>query len=293
MQRRRFLLAAGLAGLGALSLASPHLGAQSTASPPQYGDSIYQPQVAQPGKDVIWVPTPDDVVARMLTMAQVGPTDFVADLGAGDGKIAIMAARRFGARAMGVEFNPDMAKLAERNAQRAGVTERVRFVNGDIFQTDFSQATVVTLFLLPHLNIKLRPTLLTMKPGTRVVSHAFTMDDWQPDDRTNIDGRVAYLWIIPANVQGRWRFNLGPPGFEQPIEFDITQIYQRIEGEAHFPNMRTMLREARMSGESIGFSILDPQGVRHDFVGQVSGKEMSGIVRTPKGGVTRWRALKT
>lgn len=258
---------------------------------PQYGDSVYTPQVAQPGKDVIWVPTPDDVVARMLTMAQTGPNDFVADLGAGDGKIAIMAARRFGARSMGVEFNPDMAKLGQRNAERAGVTDRVRIVNGDIFQTDFSQATVVTLFLLPSLNVKLRPTLLTMKPGTRIVSHAFDMDDWKPDDRSNLEGRTAYLWIVPANVQGRWRMLQGAPGFEQPVEFDITQIYQRIEGEAQFGPLRTGLRDAQLSGDSISFAVLDPAGVKHDFAGRVEGNRITGIARTAKG-LTRWRAEK-
>jgi len=137
----------------------------------------FEPQVGQAGKDVIWVPTPDEVVARMLTMAQVGPNDFHMDLGSGDGKIVIAAAKR-GAKALGIEYNPDMVKLSQENAQKAGVSDRAQFRRADIFATDFSQATVITLYLLPALNMKLRPTILAMKAGTRVASHSFTMEDW-------------------------------------------------------------------------------------------------------------------
>src|SRR5216110_2558420 len=133
----------------------------------------FQPQVGQAGKDVIWVPTPDEVVDRMLTMAQVGPNDVHMDLGSGDGKIVIAAAKR-GAKALGIEYNPDMVKVATDNAQKAGVSNNASFRRADIFQTDFSQATVITLYLLPALNMRLRPQLLAMKPGTRVVSHSFT-----------------------------------------------------------------------------------------------------------------------
>lgn len=276
-----------VAALAVLLALTGGVSAQSTIQP--YGDSQYQPQVAQPGKDVIWVPTPDDIVARMLVMARVGPKDFVMDLGAGDGKIAIMAAKRFGARAVGVEYNPDMAALANRNAERAGVADRAKIVNGDIFQTDFSKADVVTLFLLPSLNLKLRPTLLTMKPGTRVVSHAFDMEDWKPDDVSRLDGRTAYLWIVPANVQGRWHFMNGTPGFEQSVEVDFTQVYQRIEGEAIFGALRASLRDASLKGDAITFSVLDPAGQHHNFVGRVEGRTISGIVRGPKG-LQRWRA---
>src|SRR6476659_2002622 len=146
----------------------------------------YEPQVGQAGKDVIWVPTPDEVVDRMLTMAQVGPNDFHMDLGSGDGKIVIDAAKR-GAKALGIEYNPDMVKLEQDNAQKAGVAEKASFRRADIFQTDFSQATVITLYLLPALNMKLRPQILSMKPGTRVVSHSFTMEDWEADETPPLD----------------------------------------------------------------------------------------------------------
>src|SRR5688572_4705138 len=173
----------------------------------------FQPQVGQSGKDVIWVPTPDDVVERMLTMAQVTPNDFVWDLGAGDGKIAIMAAKKFGARATGIEYNPDMVKHANDNAQKAGVAGtgagKAVIRHGDIFATDFSQATVVTLYLLPALNMKLRPQLLSMRPGTRVVSHSFSMEDWEADEISTLDGRRAYFWLVPANVMGAWVLDAG------------------------------------------------------------------------------------
>src|SRR5262245_60415389 len=169
----------------------------------------YEPQVGQAGKDVIWVPTPDDVVDRMLRMAQVTKDDLVYDLGAGDGKIAIAAARNYGARSVGIEYNPDMAKHAQGNVVKAGVQDRSRIIQGDIFATDFSQATVITLYLLPALNLKLRPTILNMKPGTRVVSHSFTMDDWEPDETSSSDGRRAYFWMVPANVNGGWSADIG------------------------------------------------------------------------------------
>ena len=169
----------------------------------------YEPHVGQAGKDVIWVPTPDEVVERMLRMAQVTKDDYVVDLGAGDGKIAIMAAKKFGARSMGIEYNPEMARYAQGNVVKAGVTERARILNGDIFATDFTSATVVTMYLLPGLNMKLRPQLLQMKPGTRIVSHSFTMEDWQPDETSSMDGRRAYFWVIPASVMGTWSLEMG------------------------------------------------------------------------------------
>src|ERR1700754_2363278 len=169
-------------------------------------ERLYKPQTGQPGKDVIWVPTNDGLVARMLKMAEVTAADRVYDLGAGDGKIAIAAARDFGARAVGVEYDPQLARLAQCYVQADGLGEKVQIVHGDIFETDFSSATVVTLYLLPDLNLRLRPTILRMKPGTRVVSHSFLMDDWEPDERSMTEDGYAYLWIVPAQVDGTWTF---------------------------------------------------------------------------------------
>ena len=166
----------------------------------------YTPQVGQEGKDVIWVPTPQALVERMLDMAKLTSKDIHYDLGSGDGRTVITAAKR-GAQAVGVEYNPDMVALSERAAAKEGVTGKATFIHGDIFQTDFSQATVLTLYLLPSLNVKLRPIILKMKPGTRVVSHAFTMDDWQADQTDSVEGRTAYLWIVPAPVEGTWKWS--------------------------------------------------------------------------------------
>src|ERR1700704_5957515 len=190
----------------------------------------YQPQVGQSGKDVIWVPTPDEVVDRMLTMAQVTPQDFVMDLGAGDGKIAIMAAKKFGARANGIEYNPDMAKHANANAAAAGVAGngqgKAMIRQADIFQTDFTQATVITLYLLPALNMKLRPQLLNMRPGTRIVSHSFTMEDWEADEISSLDGRRAYFWVVPANVMGNWTLEASV----QRTDLTFEQTFHKING---------------------------------------------------------------
>jgi SAM-dependent methyltransferase len=162
----------------------------------------FEPSIGQEGKDVIWVPTPDSLVEAMLDVAKVTPSDYVIDLGSGDGRIVIAAAKR-GARAVGFEFNPDMVALSRRNAEKEGVSDKATFVNADLFESDFSKATVITMYLLPQLNLKLRPKLLDLKPGTRIVSHAFTMGEWNPDKTVEREGRTAYLWIVPAKTEGK------------------------------------------------------------------------------------------
>src|SRR5262245_34939372 len=225
----------------------------------------FQPQVGQSGKDVIWVPTPDDVVERMLTMAQVTPQDFVWDLGAGDGKIAIMAAKKFGARAVGIEYNPDMVKHANSNAQAAGVAGegqgKAVIRHGDIFATDFRSATVITLYLLPALNMKLRPQILSMRPGTRVVSHSFSMEDWEADEISTLDGRRAYFWVVPANVMGGWNLDAGA----QKLEMSLDQTFQKVNGTVTLGAIHAGLRDSRLRGTSITFAYLDQNGVRRDF----------------------------
>jgi len=248
----------------------------------------FEPQVGQAGKDVIWVPTPDDVVDRMLTMAQVTPSDFVMDLGSGDGKIAIAAARKFGARSLGIEYNSDMVKLAQDNAQMAGVAEKASFRRADIFATDFSQATVITLYLLPALNMKLRPQILSMRPGTRVASHSFNMEDWEADEISTLDGRRAYFWIVPANVMGTWNLELN----NQRMEVTLEQTFQKIGGSVSLGHAQGGLREARLRGASIAFAYVDGAGVRRDFTGRVSGSRMEGSFRDEKGQEGRWTAAK-
>src|SRR5687768_17813971 len=199
----------------ALSLSLVASGAFAQAQP---ATKPFEPQVGQAGKDVVWVPTPQALVDRMLDMAKLSPQDIHYDLGSGDGRTVITAAKRGAAQAVGVEFNPDMVALSERMATKEGVAGKAKFIQGDIFQIDFSHATVITLYLLPSLNLKLRPTLLRMKPGTRVVSHAFSMDDWQPDQTDNVEGRTAYLWIVPAPVDGTWRWSTPSTG---PKEYEL------------------------------------------------------------------------
>ena len=253
--------------------------AQTACAQSKPATSDYQPQVGQPGKDVVWVPTPEALVERMLTMAQVTPTDYVVDLGSGDGRTVITASKKFGARAMGVEFNPDMVALAQRNAQREAVNgDRARFVRGDIFETNFTDATVITMYLLPGLNMRLRPQLLKMKPGTRLVSHQFTMEDWQADETSYFDFRPAYLWIVPAPVQGPWRVTMGTLG-GTTLDLDIEQTFQRIRGTVPYGQIKAGLREPTLKGDAISFILVDQKGLAHEFMGKVTGDRMEGTFK--------------
>jgi SAM-dependent methyltransferase len=255
---------------------------------PAAAQKPYEPQVGQAGKDVIWVPTPDEVVDRMLRMAQVSATDLVYDLGAGDGKIAIAAAKKFGARSVGIEYDADMAKHAQGNVEKAGVAGRARIVKGDIFATDFSQASVVTMYLLPALNMKLRPTILAMRPGTRVVSHSFTMEDWEADEISSMDGRRAYFWLVPAIVGGGWALDAG----SEKLELAFEQRFQKIEGTVGLGHTQGGLRDARLRGANISFAYIDGNSVRRDFTGRVNGGKMEGTFRAESGVEGRWSATK-
>ncbi|HSD66927.1 MAG TPA: class I SAM-dependent methyltransferase, partial [Vicinamibacteria bacterium] len=236
----------------------------------------------------IWVPTPEALVERMLAMAQVGPRDVVYDLGSGDGRTVIAAARR-GAQAVGVEFNPEMVALSRRSAERdSGARGRARFVQGDIFETDFSSATVVTLYLLQDLNLRLRPTLLGMRPGTRVVSNTFKMQDWQPDETSYLEGRSAYLWIVPAPVQGTWALALER---RPALEVELEQTFQEIRGTVDLSPVRAGLREPRLRGDALSFAFVDARGVLHELTGRVVGDRMEGTFRA--GARTgRWTATR-
>ena len=235
----------------------------------------FEPTVGQAGKDVVWVPTPQALVDRMLDLAKVTPQDFVIDLGSGDGRTVITAARR-GARALGIEYNPDMVALARKNAAEAKVTDRATFEQADLFETDFSKATVVTMFLLPSINLKLRPKLLEMAPGTRVVSNSFTMEDWTADETANVTEDcsswcTALLWIVPAKVDGTWQTPQG--------ELQLTQQFQMLQGTL----AGAVISDARLRGAEISFTA---GGVR--FIGTVDGNTMKG---TSSGGAT-WTATK-
>src|SRR5262245_52050934 len=199
----RLILFAAVVSLGSIAAY-----AQATAT-----QKPFEPTVGQAGKDVVWVPTSDALVEKMLDMAHVTPQDFVIDLGSGDGRTVIAAAKR-GVRAKGIEFNPDLVELSKRTAAAAGLSDKASFVQGDIFESDFSQATVITMFLLPSLNLRLRPTLLSLKPGTRIVSNSFSMEEWQADDTVTLSSDcgswcTAHFWVVPAKVEGAWQTQQG------------------------------------------------------------------------------------
>jgi precorrin-6B methylase 2 len=238
LQRRVFALL--LAAFSALALAQP-----------QKAPAAYEPSVGQEGKDVVWVPTPQALVDKMLDMAKVTPRDFVMDLGSGDGRTVITAAKR-GARAVGIEYNPDMVALSQQNAEKEGVSQRATFMKADLFETDFSRATVITMFLLPDINLKLRPKILKLKPGTRVVSNTFTMEKWQADETATLkddDGCTAswctaLLWIVPARVAGSYAI---PEG-----QLVLRQEFQMLSGTLRTANGPEAV-EGRVRGEEITF----------------------------------------
>ena len=242
----------------------------------------YEPQVGQEGKDVVWVPMPDDQLEKMLDMARITPADFVMDLGSGDGRTVIAAAKR-GARAVGVEFNPDLVVLSQHAATRAGVADRASFVQGDLFETDLSRATVITLFLLDEINLKLRPTLLSLKPGTRVLSNTFKMGDWEPDaaesyPRGCINWCTLYLWIVPAPVEGSWRAPQGELAFKQK--------YQTVAGTLGSGAKAAPISGGRLSGDAIQFTAGGAE-----FRARVIGNAIEGTI-AKNGAIRPWRAIR-
>jgi SAM-dependent methyltransferase len=222
----------------------------------------YKPVVGQAGKDVVWVPTPQELVNTMLDMAKVTPQDLVMDLGSGDGRTVITAAKR-GARAMGVEYNPDMVRLSKNNAATERLGDRATFVQADLFTIDLSKASVITMFLLPTINLKLRPSLLELKPGTRVVSNTFDMGEWEPDDRKVIgpDGCswcTALLWIVPAKVNGTWKTAQG--------NLRIAQSFQKISG-----TLGTTPITGKVTGDQISFTAASTS-----YTGRLNGNTIQG-----------------
>jgi precorrin-6B methylase 2 len=239
----------------------------------------YEPSIGQEGKDVIWVPTSEELVQGMLELAKVTPQDTVMDLGSGDGRIVIAAAKR-GARATGIEYNPDMVALSRRNAEKAGVSGKAAFLNADLFATDLSQATVITMYLLPSLNLKLMPTILNLKPGTRVVSHAFTMGEWQCDQSIEKEGGTAYLWIVPAQVEGMWTW----PSGSSNAELKLRQTFQMIDGTLTLNGRESAIKNAKLEGSHISFRCGDGE-----YSGQVNGKAIEGTVQR-NGLAQKWSA---
>jgi hypothetical protein len=257
------------------------------------------PAQAQFPYDVPYVPTPQVVVDEMLRLAAVGPRDFVVDLGSGDGRILVTAAKKFGARGFGVDLDQELVAESEENARLAGVGDRVKFLNQDLFKTDISQATVVTMYLLPQVNRRLRPGLLDLAPGTRIVAHDFDLDDWKPDEKTTIRKNV-FLWIVPAKVAGRWRARVALPGGERRFEFEFTQRFQEIDGLARMDGRMVRMWEPGIRGVRIRFVIVDDSDREAEaslyFDGRVSGDVIEGRVRRGAGNGSEsiaWRAART
>jgi SAM-dependent methyltransferase len=243
----------------------------------------YEPSVGQEGKDVVWVPTSQTLVDKMLDMGKVTAKDYVIDLGSGDGRTVITAAKR-GARALGIEYNPDMVELSKRNAVKEGVTDKATFMKADLFESDFSKANVITMFLLPDINLKLRPKILDLKPGTRIVSNSFTMGEWKADETATVSEGctsycTAYLWIVPAKVGGRWQL---PEG-----ELTLKQSFQMISGTLKSGNSTAQITGGKLNGDRISFSAAGAQ-----YSGRVNGDTIEGAVKGG-GNSGTWSATRT
>jgi len=266
MRLRKVVLTCQLAFLIAVTFTTSSVYAQ-----PERG---FEPRVGQPGKDVVWVPTPDELVEKMLNLGNVTASDYLIDLGSGDGRTVIMAAKR-GARAHGIEYNPEMVELSKRNAAVAGLSERATFAKEDLFESDFSKASVITMFLLPQINLKLRPKILDLKPGTRIVSNSFTMGEWREDGSDSLDAEcinwcTALLWIVPAKAGGTWKLPQG--------ELTLQQSYQFISGTLKDGNQITPIANGKLTGDQIMFNA---GGLV--YAGQVSGDSMQGTLSSGGG----------
>jgi hypothetical protein len=247
------------------------------------GKTGYKPEDGQEGKDVRWFPTPQELVDKMLDMAKITPADFLIDLGSGDGRTVITAAKR-GVRGIGIEYNPELVELSKQNAVREGVKDKVEFIHTDLFGYDFSKATVLTLFLLPEINLRLRPKILEMRPGTRIISTTFNMQTWQHDGIVQVDSKTnkwntAYLWIVPANVQGTWKFKGG--------EMKLTQKFQMVSGNLTKGGKSFQISGGRLNGTDLIFTA---DGAVYTC--RIEKNTMYGTVKK-EGKQTEWRAEKS
>ncbi|HSK10348.1 MAG TPA: class I SAM-dependent methyltransferase [Vicinamibacterales bacterium] len=272
-----------LALCSALAVPAASAAAPQAQQAPQQGQKQYEPEVGQAGKDVVWVPTSEALVQKMLDLAKVTPDDFVIDLGSGDGRTVIAAAKR-GARAHGIEYNPEMVELSKKNATAAGVAGKATFEKADLFETDFSKATVITMFLLPSINVKLRPTLLELEPGTRIVSNTFTMEDWEADQTATVEEGceswcTALLWIVPARVDGTWQL---PGG-----RLTLTQTFQEVAGSITRDGKNAPIGNGHLRGTEFIFTVGTTK-----YQATVNGDTMEGTI-TASGKTQPFKATKT
>ncbi len=265
------------------------------------------PAAAQEGRgDVVYVPTPQISVDTMLQMAKIGPKDFLIDLGSGDGRIVITAASKFGASGFGVDLDTYLLKLANQNAKKAGVTDKVRFVEENLFETDLSRATVISTYLLPEMNLKLRPKLMSLKPGTRIVTHDYHLGEWDPDEQRELivpekkvgEPGISYVfsYVVPARVPGKWQSLVNIGGRETPLEFNLIQEFQEVDGKVEIRDRSADLR-GRIMGENIRMVAGGRNGVaRHEFSGRVDGDTIKGTLVVGEGAArqqTAWVARLT
>ncbi|MFZ9502546.1 MAG: SAM-dependent methyltransferase [Beijerinckiaceae bacterium] len=267
-------LAVAALGVGAFSLSAGLSTPARAQDAKQEPKGEYQPTVGQRGKDVVWVPSPQALVDRMLEMAKATPKDFLMDLGSGDGRTVITAAKR-GLNALGIEYNPDMVELSRRAAEKEGVSDKAKFEKADLFETDFSKADVITMFLLPDINRRLRPKILDLRPGVRVVSNTFDMGDWTPDQVADAGGDCtsycrALLWIVPAKVEGKWKTADGEATFEQK--------YQMVTGSVRAGSGVDAISQGKITGDQIVFT-----AGAVVYTGKISGSAIEGVAKGPSG----------
>ncbi len=260
------------------------LGHAAAQSPP--ADAA--PQIGQVSKDSVWVPTPERMIRRMLQVADTAKDDIVMDLGSGDGRVPIHAAKHFGARAIGVELEANLVRISEDAAKRAGVADRVTFLKQDMFDTDLSAVTVFALYISPGAMDRLRPKFLALKPGTRVTSHHFTMGDWEPDETFRTENRSGYLWVVPADVRGQWKVTLA----DDELVLSISQKHQMLTTQASRGGRAVQVIGTRLRGNEIAFTAFDRDGHSRQFSGVVNGNRMSGESSSENGKPLRWSAVR-
>lgn len=244
-----------------------------------------------PQLDVPYVPTPEPVVKKMLQMADVKEGDVVYDLGCGDGRIVITAVRDFGARGIGVDLDPERIADSNKNAQAANVADRVKFIEQDLFTMDFSDADVVAMYLLPSVNVKLRPTILEMRPGTRIVSHAFDMGDWEADEYAEVEGRSVYFWVVPAKADGTWTWEAPTPAGKQEVSMSVDQKYQTIKGTARIADQEYGIHDGKLRGDELSFTLRPIGGAEGatamNYTGKIDGDTITGRMNAPAPGEAR------
>ena len=254
---------------------------------------------------MVYVPTPQIVVDEMLALIKLNKADYLIDLGSGDGRLVITAAKKHGAKALGVDLDTVLLKVANENARKEGVADRVTFREQNLFETDISAASVISTYLLPAMNLRLRSKIMKLKPGTRVVAHDYSMGDWYPDEQKTLvvpekkvgNPGISYIfsWIVPALAAGKWQSTINVGGKDVPYEFDMVQFFQNIDGDATAGGLRGEMR-GKMVGEQIRFT-LSSKGAqkieRHEFQGQLTGESITGTVRVGLDSTARpWTAKR-